>query len=118
MTPPPAAMEERATTTETRSCAAALRAGAAAPATQVRTMLIRAEMSWLVKSWLQSLNLLLVFAPQPKTARVTRGRVRTEGRVSEEETPSPASARTAGRDPPVLRVRHRYECKEMKSEGV
>lgn len=37
---------------------------------------------------------------------MTRVRARTEGRVSEEETPSPASARTAGRDPPVHRVRH------------
>lgn len=43
---------------------------------------------------------------QLRTAHVTRARARMEGRASEEEMPSPASAKTAGRDPPVHRVRH------------
>lgn len=47
----------------------------------------------------------LGFFFQPKTAHVTLVRVRTEGRVWEEATPSTASAKMAGKDPPVNRVR-------------
>ena len=66
----------------------------------------------LLQLWSQAeeqrkhLHLKESFFLQPRTAHVTRVRARMEGRVSEEETPSPASARTAGRDPPVHRVRH------------
>lgn len=67
-------MEGRVMTTETPSCAAAPPAGVAAP------------------------------AAQPRTALVIQVLARMEGHVLEEEMPSLAYAKTAGKDPHVHRM--------------
>lgn len=117
-TPPPAATAAPASTTATPSCAAARRAGGAAPATQVRTPATKKNpVNWsLLRFNGRKLNkdfLLL----QPRTARATRGPVRTEGRAWEEATSSPASARTAGKDPRARRVGRRRRRERGRGGG-